>query len=338
MVMGAITFWRKSEDQMAFLTSLVLLTFWTGITFPYHLLELPDIWSMSAAVVVYVGVAAVMLFFYVFPDGRFVPLWARWLALASIGVYTPGTLFPYSSLSVFRYPLLQALVSAVIFGAIVLVQVYRYKRVSDAAQRQQTKWVVMGIGGVAAGYCMFLVLNLLQIGVLANLIGYTAGLLLLLFLPTSIIVAVLRYRLYEIDFIINRTLVYGALTVSLAAVYFGSVAATQAILRALTGQQEQPQLAIVVSTLVIAALFNPLRQRIQAFIDRRFYRRKYDARKTLETFSAKLRDETDLDTLNKELLSVVSRTMQPAHASLWLRPDPVPKSSGGEEPREEPRQ
>ena len=116
-------------------------------------------------------------------------------------------------------------------------------------------------------------------------------------------------------------LVYGSLTALLAAVYFGGVTATQAIFHTLTGQVKQPQLAIVVSTLVIAALFNPLRRRIQAFIDRRFYRRKYDARKTLETFSAQLRNETDLEALSNDLVGVVRETMQPAHASLWLRPE-----------------
>jgi hypothetical protein len=121
--------------------------------------------------------------------------------------------------------------------------------------------------------------------------------------------------------VINRTLVYGSLTVMLALVYFGGVTATQALFGELIGREEQPQLAIVVSTLVIAALFNPLRRRIQAFIDRRFYRRKYDARKTLEAFSAKLREETDLDALSDDLVGVVRDTMQPAHVSLWLRPD-----------------
>src|SRR5215208_6251831 len=119
--------------------------------------------------------------------------------------------------------------------------------------------------------------------------------------PIAIGIAILRYRLYEIDTLINRTLVYGALSASLALVYFGGVAATGAIFRALTGQERQPQLAVVVSTLEIAALFNPLRRRIQSFIDRRFYRRKYDAAKTLEAFSAKLRDETDLDALSEDL-------------------------------------
>jgi hypothetical protein len=148
--------------------------------------------------------------------------------------------------------------------------------------------------------------------------------------PVAIGFAVLKYRLYDIDVVINRTLVYGSLTAMLVALYFGSVATTQTILRALTGQTEQPQLAVVISTLVIAALFNPLRRRIQFFIDRRFYRRKYDARNTLQTFSARLRDETDLETLNNELAGVIRETMQPAHVSLWLRPDRPPKQGQAE--------
>jgi hypothetical protein len=140
-------------------------------------------------------------------------------------------------------------------------------------------------------------------------------------IPVAVGIAIMRYRLYEIDLLINRTLVYGALTATLALVYFGGIATTEAIFRALTGQEQQPQLAIVVSTLVIAALFNPLRRRIQAFIDRRFYRRKYDAIKILEAFSASLRDETDLEALSDDLAGVVKETMQPVHVSLWLRPD-----------------
>jgi hypothetical protein len=144
-------------------------------------------------------------------------------------------------------------------------------------------------------------------------------------IPVAVGIAILRYRLYDIDLIINRTLVYGSLTAMLVAVYVGSIVLLQGFLRALTGQESQ--LAIVASTLAVAALFNPLRHRIQGFIDRRFYRSKYDARKTLETFSAKLRDETDLDALSDDLVKVVRETMQPAHVSLWLRPDPPPSAS-----------
>jgi hypothetical protein len=325
IAVGAIIFWRRPDDRMTFLVSLVLLMYWAGITFPYHLLELPRLWEALSAVVALIGVAAILLFMYVFPDGHFVPRWARWLALVSIAVFAPTILFPYSLLSLWRHPLLNALVSAAVFGAIVLVQAYRYKRVSDATQRQQTKWVVLGIVAAAVGYCMFPVLNLLQGGVLVSLLGYTAALLLLLLLMLSIVVAVLRYRLYDIDLIINRTLVYGTLTALLVAVYVGSVVSLQAALRALTGQESQ--LAIVASTLLIAALFNPLRRRTQAFVDRRFYRSKYDAAKTLSAFNARLRDETDLDALNAELVGVVRETMQPAHVTLWLRPEAASNES-----------
>jgi hypothetical protein len=148
-------------------------------------------------------------------------------------------------------------------------------------------------------------------------------------LPVAVGIAVLRYRLYDIDIIINRTLVYGSLTATLVALYFGGIVVLQRIFVALTGQQST--LAVVASTLLIAALFNPLRRRIQSFIDRRFYRRKYDARKTLEDFSVKLRDETDLDALEDDLVGVVTGTMQPAHVSLWLRPDTASTRREGQE-------
>ena len=146
--------------------------------------------------------------------------------------------------------------------------------------------------------------------------------------PIAVGFAVLKYRLYDIDILINRPLVYGSLTATLVSLYFGGIVVLQRIFVLLTGQQST--LAVVASTLAIAALFVPLRRRVQGFVDRRFYRRKYDARKTLETFSLRLRDETDLEALNNDLVGVVKETMQPAHVSVWLRPATAPKGEQAE--------
>jgi hypothetical protein len=188
--------------------------------------------------------------------------------------------------------------------------VLRFRR-SRGEERQQLKWFVYA--GVLIVGALFV--PLLVPGAAASLLQ----LLVMPLLPVAVGFAIMRYRLYEIDLLINRTLVYGALTALLVAVYVGSVVLLQGALRALTGQESQ--LAVVASTLAVAAIFNPLRRRIQSIVDRRFYRRKYDAAKTLEAFSAKLRDETDLDALSDDLVGVVRETMQPAHVSLWLRPD-----------------
>jgi hypothetical protein len=197
--------------------------------------------------------------------------------------------------------------------------------------REQIRWlafaasvVVLGISSMivigtffasdAAGGADPLLAQLLQDAITISFAG----------IPVAIGFAVLKYRLYDIEIVINRTLVYIPLTATLVALYFGGIVVLQRLFVLLTG--ETSTLAVVASTLVIAALFNPLRRRIQSFIDRRFYRKKYDARKTLEAFSSKLRDETDLEALGVELMGVVRETMQPAHVSLWLRPDTDSKS------------
>jgi hypothetical protein len=199
----------------------------------------------------------------------------------------------------------------------VVSMIVRFRR-SIGVERQQLKWVVYAGAVAAGGFALTLFLS----GPFANAV-FALAFLAFIGVPIAAGLAILRYRLYEIDLIINRTLVYGSLTVLLVAVYFAGVTTAQALFRALTGQEQQPQLAVVASTLAIAALFNPLRRRLQAFIDKRFYRKKYDASKTLEDFSARLRDETDLETLGAELVGVVRETMQPAHVSLWLRSETV---------------
>jgi len=205
-------------------------------------------------------------------------------------------------------------------GAVISLLV-RFRR-ARGDERQQIKWFA---SAATLSLVWILVFGQASLRGLPGAVVALSALLVIPSVPIATGIAILRYRLYDIDHIINRTLVYGSLTVMLTLIYFGGVATTQAIFGALTGQEEQPQLAVVVSTLAIAALFMPLRRRIQSFIDRRFYRRKYDARKTLEAFSAQLRDETDLDRLGDELMNAVQETMQPTHVSLWLRPDTTSK-------------
>ena len=190
---------------------------------------------------------------------------------------------------------------------------------ADARERQQLKWFGYG-AAVFLIAVFFLMMADAQTSAWLAFAVIVGGLSAI---PMTVGIAMLRYRLYDVDVIINRTLVYGVLTATLVALYFGSIVLLQTVFVGLTGQKST--LAVVASTLVIAALFQPLRRRLQSFIDRRFYRRKYDVAMTLEAFSAKLRDDTDLDTLSDDLVGVVNETMQPAHISLWLRPEATQK-------------
>ncbi|HXV45032.1 MAG TPA: hypothetical protein VEC96_18345, partial [Anaerolineae bacterium] len=189
--------------------------------------------------------------------------------------------------------------------------------VRNPAERAQVHWVAWGSLITSTGALVGGLMALLGVLGAIPLLDFIFYRLLFLAFPFALAIAILHYRLFDIDILINRTLVYGALTAALVLVYFGSVVLLQEIFRALTGQASQ--LAIVASTLAIVALFNPLRQRIQNTIDRRFYRPQYDTVKTLATFSATVRDEVDLDKLTAELLTIVEETMQPKEVSLWLR-------------------
>jgi hypothetical protein len=278
------------------------------------------------------GFFIVLFLLLLFPTGRLASRKWRAVAWVAVGYVVLFTLVNWLSpvsqdfrLSSIRNPLgldleVMNLLGGVLFlslpllllasGAAVIV---RFRR-SSGDERQQIKWFAYAVGLMVFLFTLGLSLGLTQVVRVAPLVFAVplAG------LPVAAGIAILRYRLYDIDLLINRTLVYGTLTATLVALYFGGIVVLQRAFVTLTG--EKSTLAVVASTLLIAALFTPLRRRIQYFIDRRFYRKKYDARKTLETFSAKLRDETDLEALNDELVGVVSETLQPAHVSLWLRP------------------
>ena len=327
---GALIFWRRSDDRMALLVSAFLVSFGPVAVDPtsaYTLISSQPSWWLPVQGAQIVGLVCSTLFFFLFPSGRFVPHWTRWLAVALIVNDVPDVLFPqlYS-----RLPSLETVSYLVFLGGVVSLvwsQIYRFRRVSSPTQRQQTKWVVFGLTlGIAGTFPSQLPVDLSLVGgdtpltLLFLKVGFALSLLLI---PLTIGLAVLRSHLFDIDVVINRTLVYGSLTATLVALYFVGIVVLQRLFVALTG--EKSTLAVVASTLVIAALFTPLRRRIQSFIDRRFYRRKYDARKTLEAFSAQLRDETDLNALSDDLVGVVRETMQPVHVSLWLRPETAPK-------------
>lgn len=273
-----------------------------------------------------------LIFLYIFPNGRFVPRWTRWLTVAATVPILGATFFPGTFLD--PYATWPSAVGAVFFWGLlfsgVVAQVLHYRRVSSPVQRVQTKWVVFGTAVAIGGFAtMGAGLGLLLRGVegqsstprdiLVELAGLTGVYGFLCLIPLSIGVAILRSGLYDIDVLINHVLVYSALTVALVGIYLGSVVLLQQGVQALTGQGDSP-VAVVASTLAIAVLFQPLRGTIQHAMDRRFYRRKYDAARTLQIYSAHLRNEVDLDRLIGELLAVVGETVQPAHVSVWLRP------------------
>ena len=336
-LVGAVIFWRRSEERAALFASFALVMF--GLTWPgaFEAARRYAAWGDRVGGFLFeLGLAALVVLLLTFPDGRFVPRWTRWVAAFAVVEVVSSALFPDSFLTDLP-PLINLSAFIGLWGICSFAQAYRYKRVSGTVERQQVKWLVFGVVVLVALLCAYFLPYVLfptldEPGALSlsyELAGRAlVGSFAFMLIPLAIGAAILRHRLYDIDILINRTLVYGSLTAMLLGLYFGGVATIQVLFRVLTGQEEQSQLAVIASTLVIAALFNPLRRRLQTFIDRRFYRRKYDARRTLEIFSARLRDETDLGTLNNELVGVVRETMQPAHVSLWLPPDRGPRGSG----------
>ena len=306
---------RRSDDWIALLVSFALIALGTVAFSPANsilLVAQPRVVPL-VDVLANLGYTTLLLLLLIFPDGRFIPHWTRW-ATSLLILFVLGELLLVAGL-------VMLLALLVISG---YSQIYRYRRASDASGRQQTKWVAVGLASqlIVIGSWIFVSI---QFPAEMPSAARTTTLLVLLpavvilgsLFPICVTVAILRYRLWDVDIVINRTLVYGTLTGVLIVVYLASVVLLQILFRGLAGQ-ESP-LAVVASTLVIAALFSPLRQRIQAVIDRRLYRRKYNAARTLETFGTKVRDEVDLGELSGSLLEIVEQSVQPERVTLWLK-------------------
>jgi hypothetical protein len=314
LVMSALIFWRKSDTGIGLLTAVLLITYGVAQTDADTVAAAVPVLSALAHLLDPFSFVCLALFLYLFPDGRFAPRWTRWVVFAWILLFLVVAVISIDG------------VVPILFSFMFLslgVQVYRYQRVSSLAQRQQTKWVLFGVllgllgsGGIIVAGLIFKPSQTLGLWGL-----FVANTLIYVFsacIPLSIGWAILRSRLWDIDALINKALVYGSLTVLLGALYASLIIGLESLATLITRQASDP-VALVISTLAIAALFQPLRKRVQALIDRRFYRQKYDAEKALAAFSATLLNEVDLSGLREHLLVVVQDTMQPTHVTLWLR-------------------
>ena len=313
VVLGAILVWRRSDDWVAVMLGYAVVPILLEGGFP----------NMGALAPLVAGLYALtflaMPLPFVFPNGRHVPRWTRWVAWPLTLVAFAGNLAGGVGLTAFY-------TATLIWMALTPVaMIYRYRRVSTAAERQQTKWVVIAfvitlpvaVAWIFAGSRYPAAQPSTERLAVELSVAVLSAVTYFLF-TLCLGIAMLRYRLWDVDLIIRRTLIYGALTMLLAVVYLGTVLALQVVFTALTGQSRS-QLVTVLSTLAIAALFVPLRARVQASIDRAFYRRKYDAARTLAAFSHSLRDEVNLLELNERLLQVVDDTMHPDTLSLWVK-------------------
>jgi hypothetical protein len=316
-IVGMIIFWRRSTDWVALLFAGALMTV---------LLEGVEV-SGSLKILNHLLFAlGIALFFplpFIFPNGRFIPTRLRWPTVLLTIVYSIGyALF----VSEPQFALPSGILTLIWFIMSIYAILFRYFRVSNAIERQQTKWVVFGllITMVAASYYTFFYTSFppsqpSQGRVIAFLINMPLYLICYFLLGLSILVAMLRYRLWGIDALIRRTLQYGLLSAALVTIYFGSVILIQRVISGINGQTQPSSLTVVISTLLIAILFNPIRSRIQKFIDRRFYRSKYNTAQILAQFAAKAMDEVDIDCLANSMLVVVEETLQPERISLWLQ-------------------
>lgn len=322
---GLIIFWRKSNEWQSLLVSFVLVglcgTF-TGDRFGF-LAALPPVWQVlghEAGVLIWL---ALFMFLTLFPDGRFRPPWMRWVA---VGLAVWFALTEAGNLIFGQTPDWIFGIGFVLLALILIGKVYRYRHLSNPNEQQQLRWFLFALMVFSVySTLQFIFVRVFPISAQPGpleLTSYLVGIYLadfaFLLIPIAIAIAIFRYRLWDIDLIIRRTLQYGLLTVLLGLVYFGMVVLLGQVFRALTGQ-ESP-LVVVLSTLAIAALFTPLRRRLQTTIDRRFFRSQYNAEHALAHFNQTLRDRIDLPSIESDLVGVVTETIQPVQATLWIRP------------------
>lgn len=341
VVIASILFTRRSDDWLALLMAFALVANGSLIylSLTYSLEDVEPITRAAVELIIAIGLISSVFLLYLYPSGKFVPRWTVFLVLAwgimlAIAIFAPDLPISFTT-----WPLgIQILVMLIGSGIGVFSQIYRYQNVSRPVERQQIKWGIFGLSAAVVGpffYFLPLIVPSLVAPSLPNifyqrvgasffayalffkLIGSLLFSMALLVFPISFTVAIFRYRLWEIDVIINRALVYGALTGSLILIFFLGVTVFESLFRSMTG--EASQLGVVVSTLAIASLFNPLRARIQRGIDRRFYRQKYDAAEALLRFGNQIRDEVDLEDLSRALLGTVEQTVHPTSVWLWLR-------------------
>lgn len=331
MSIALIIFWRKSDDWMGLLVSIGQVSMIVVLPVIMVLPQVNGAWRLPVLSLRSVGLSLVILVFYLFPDGSFIPRWASWLYLLFLGcilayLFVPDYTPPAAPVDI-QNPVDAVTILAMLawVGSGALIQVYRFLICSDPVQRQQTKWVVFGFSMVFLGLVLIslpvLLFPSLRSSGIPNLLYLLIDIPLTLaglaVLPIMIAVSILKYRLWDIDILIHRTLLYSALSVTLVVIYFSCVVLLQALFQVLTGRGTSP-IVTVLSTLAIAALFNPLRHRIQDFIDRRFYRSKFDAAQALSSFARTARDEVEMERLTGALLAVVVDAMQPEKVTLWL--------------------
>jgi hypothetical protein len=329
---AAVIFFRGPATFMALFAALTLVTFGLGRfpDAPAALAASDPTWWLPVEALRYFGSACLSFFCYLFPDGKFVPRWTVGAAFLWVLPQVPEFFFPGSPLDPNRYPAwLQAIGFLGFVASVVVAQIYRYRTVSSPQQREQTKWAVWGIGVALTGFLVltFALPVLLPASVQRMISGpyvEAAAYGVMLLVPLSLGVAIVRHRLYDIDHLINLTLVYGLVTGILTIIYFAAIVGLQSLAQLIERTSQQSPLVLVASTLLIAGLFRPLRQRTQNLVDSRFYRQKYDAGAILEDFSASLQNEIDLTAIQRQLLSVVAETMHPDTISLWLRQPEIP--------------